>query len=68
MAPLGVHDLLKIRIDRENAKIANIFCNMIQLNSCCFWQRFICFFFLIEKKVKICIFIQKWLATEDGMS
>ena len=29
----GVHDLLKIQIYRENAKIANIFCNMMLLNS-----------------------------------
>ena len=50
MAPLGVHDLLKIQIYRENAKIANIFCNMIQLNSFLLLVAFYMFFFFIEER------------------
>ena len=59
MAPLGVHDLLKIQIYRENAKIANIFCHMIQINSFLLLVAFYMFSFSSKKGKKKMYFYSK---------
>ena len=48
MAPLGVRDLHKIQIYRENAKIANNFCNI-----------FVLFLFFSSKKDEKYVFLFK---------
>ena len=50
MAPLGFHDLLKIKIYRENAKIANIFLQYDTIKQFIAFRSVLYVFFFIVKR------------------